>query len=94
MKSLGPEYDEDALRQTLAGNHVHIPKTPRADYSQNQIKRLVDIEDKLRNGKGKGYQVWAERNNIDAISQTVIFLKEHHIGSPEELEKQIDELLK
>lgn len=92
LKSLGPEYDEDALRQTLAGDHVHIPKTPRADYSKNQIKRLVDIEGKLRAGKGKGYQVWAERNNIDAISQTVIFLKEHHIGSPEELEKQIDEL--
>lgn len=31
-------------------------------------------------------------NNIDAISQTVIFLKEHHIGSLEELEKQIDDL--
>ena len=92
LKSLGPEYDENTLRQTLAGDHVHIPKTPRADYSKNQIKRLVDIEDKLRNGKGKGYQVWAERNNIDAISQTVIFLKEHHIGSLEELEKQIDDL--
>lgn len=92
LNSLGPEYDEDTLRQTLAGDHVHISKIPRADYSQNQIKRLVDIEDKLRAGKGKGYQVWAERNNIDAISQTVIFLKEHHIGSTEELEKQIDDL--
>ena len=92
LKSLGPEYDEDTLRQTLAGDHVHIPKTPRADYSKSQIKRLIDIENKLRAGKGKGYQVWAERNNIDAISQTVIFLKEHHIGSPEELEKQIDDL--
>ena len=48
--------------------------------------------DKLRAGKGKGYLVWAERNNIDAISQTVIFLKEHHLGSPEELEQQIDDL--
>ena len=92
LNSLGPEYDEDTLRQTLACDHVHIPKIPRADYSKSQVKRLVDIEDKLRNGKGKGYQVWAERNNIDAISQTVIFLKEHHIGSPEELEKQIDDL--
>ena len=36
--------------------------------------------------------MWAERNNIDAISQTVIFLKEHHLGSPEELEQQIDDL--
>ena len=71
---------------------MHIPKTPCADYSKSQIKRLIDIEDKLRAGKGKGYLVWAERNNIDAISQTVIFLKEHHLGSPEELEQQIDDL--
>lgn len=92
MKSLGPKYDEDTLRQALAGDHVHIPKTPCADYSKSQIKRLIDIEDKLRAGKGKGYLVWAERNNIDAISQTVIFLKEHHLGSPEELEQQIDDL--
>lgn len=92
LKSLGPEYDEDTLRQALAGDHVHIPKTPCADYSKSQIKRLIDIEDKLRAGKGKGYLVWAERNNIDAISQTVIFLKEHHLGSSEELEQQIDDL--
>ena len=71
---------------------MHIPKIPRTDYSESQVKRLVDIEGKLCAGKGKGYQVWAERNNIDAISQTVIFLKEHHIGSLEELEKQIDDL--
>lgn len=28
LKSLGPEYDEDTLRQALAGDHVHIPKLP------------------------------------------------------------------
>ena len=60
--------------------------------SENQIKRLVDIEAKLRVGKGKGYQVWAERNNIDAKAQMVIFLKEHQIGSLEELNDQIQEL--
>ena len=92
MKTLGPEYDEDTLRQALAGDHVHIPKIPRADYSESQVKQLIDIEDKLRAGKGKGYLVWAERNNINAISQTVIFLKEHHIGSSEELEQKIDDL--
>ena len=85
LDTLGQEYDEASLRRTLARDHVHIPKIPRGDYSENQIKRLVDIEAKLRVGKGKGYQVWAERNNIDAKAQMVIFLKEHQIGSLEEL---------
>ena len=92
LDTLGPEYDEASLRRTLAHDHVHIPKIPRGDFSESQIKRLIDIEAKLRADNGKGYQVWAERNNIDAKAQMVIFLKEHHIDSLEELNDQIQEL--
>lgn len=92
LESLGAEYSESALRQTLEGLHVHIPKIPRSEYTYSQVKRLVDIEAKLREGKGKGYQVWAERNNIDAKAQSIIFLKEHNIGSIGELEDQISTL--
>ena len=92
LDSLGPEYDEAALRRTLSGEHAHIPRVPRGDYTENQIKRLIDIEEKLRAGKGTGYRIWAERNNINAKAQMVIFLKEHHIGSVDELKDQIAEL--
>ena len=92
LDTLDSEYDEASLRRTLAHDHVHIPKIPRGDFTKSQLKRLVDIEAKLRAGKGKGYQVWAERNNIDAKAQMVIFLKEHQIGSLEELNDQIQEL--
>ena len=92
LDTLGSEYDEASLRRTLARNHVHIPKIPRGDFNGSQVKRLIDIETKLHAGKGKGYQVWAERNNIDAKAQMIIFLKEHHIGSLEELNEQIQEL--
>ena len=92
LDTFGSEYDEASLRRTLARDHVHIPKIPGGDFTESQIRRLVDIEAKLRAGKGKGYQVWAERNNIDAKAQMIIFLKEHHIGSLEELNDQIQEL--
>ena len=36
--------------------------------------------------------IWAERNNIEAKAQSIIFLKEHNIGSIEELEDQINVL--
>ncbi|MBR6954175.1 MAG: relaxase/mobilization nuclease domain-containing protein [Clostridia bacterium] len=94
LDTLGPEYVEASLRQSLAGKHVHIPRIPRGDYTESQIRRLVDIEAKLRAGKGKGYEVWAQRNNIEAVSQMVIFLKEHRIGSLEELNEQIQKLTK
>lgn len=92
LDTLGSEYDEASLRRTLARDHVHIPKIPRGDFNGSQVKRLIDIEAKLHTGKGKGYQVWAERNNIDAKAQMVIFLKEHQIDSLEELNDQIQEL--
>lgn len=92
LDTLGSEYDETSLRRTLAHDHVHIPKIPRGDFNGSQVKRLIDIETKLHAGKGKGYQVWAERNNIDAKAQMVIFLKEHQIDSLEELNDQIQEL--
>ena len=92
LDTLGPEYDEASLRRTLARDHVHIPRIPRGDFTESQVKRLIDIEAKLRAGKGKGYQVWAEQNNIDAKAQMVIFLKEHHIDSLEELNDQIQKL--
>ena len=94
LDSLGAEYSEAKLRQVIDGNHVHIPKTPRSEYSYSQVKRLVDVEAKLREGKGKGFMIWAERNNIEAKAQSIIFLKEHNIGSIEELEDQIDMLRK
>ena len=33
--------------------------------------------------------IWAERNNIDAKAQSIIYLKENHIGSIHELDEQI-----
>ena len=92
LDTLGEEYEEASLRRTLAHDHVHIPKIPRGDFTGSQIKRLIDIEEKLRAGKGKGYQIWAERNNIDAKAQMIIFLKEHQIGSLEDLNEQIQKL--
>ena len=92
LDTLGSEYDETSLRRTLAHDHVHIPEIPRGDFNGSQVKRLIDIEAKLHAGKGKGYQVWAERNNIEAKAQMIIFLKEHNIGSIEELDDQISAL--
>lgn len=47
LDTLGPEYDEVTLRWVLAGDHIHIPKIPRGDYTESQVKRLIDIEAKL-----------------------------------------------
>ena len=42
---------------------------------------MIDIEAKLRAGKGKGYERWAEKHNFDILANSMIYLKENHIGS-------------
>lgn len=89
LDSLGSAYTAAALRNVLDGRQVHIPRIPRSQYTGRQIALLIDIEKKMREGKGRGYQVWAERHNLDAVSQSVIYLKENGINSYEELMSRI-----
>ena len=89
LDSLGAAYTEDALRNVLGGSQVHIPRIPRSQYTGRQIALMIDIEKKMREGKGRGYQVWAERHNLDAVSQSIIYLKENGINSYEELMSRI-----
>lgn len=90
LDSLGSAYTAAALRNVLDGRQVHIPRIPRSQYTGRQIALMIDIEKKMREGKGRGYQVWAERHNLDAVSQSVIYLKENGINSYEELMSRID----
>lgn len=93
LDTVGAEYTEEALRLSLAGKHVHIPKRSRGRMTQSQVERLIDIEAKLRSGKGKGYERWAERHNTDALASSMIYLKENHVGSYAELESRIQAAL-
>ena len=93
LDTVGAEYTEEALRLSLAGKHVHIPKRSRGRMTQSQVERLIDIEAKLRDGKGKSYERWAERHNIDALASSMIYLKENQISSYAELENRIQAAL-
>lgn len=93
LDTVGAEYTEEALRLSLAGKHVHIPKRSRNKMTKSQVERLIDVEAKLRSGKGKGYEYWAEKYNIDALASSMIYLKENHICSYTELKSKIQTAL-
>ena len=89
LDSLGAEYSEAALRNVLEGKHIHIPKVPRGRYNAKQIALMIDIEKKMREGRSRGYQIWAERHNLEAVSKSMIYLKENGIDSYETLTEMI-----
>ena len=59
---------------TLAGKRVHIPKQARSKMSHAQIELLINIEAKMKDGKGKGYECWAERHNTDVLASSMLYL--------------------
>ena len=69
LDTVGTEYSEKALRLTLAGKHVHIPKQARSKMPHAQIELLINIEAKMKAGKGKGYgwEFLFLGANIDAV---------------------------
>lgn len=89
LDTVGAEYSEEALRMTLAGKHVHIPKQARGKMPHAQIELLINIEAKMRAGKGKGYERWAERHNTDVMASSMLYLIDNHISSYAELEHNI-----
>ena len=60
--------------------------TPNPDSPQ----RLVDIQKKLSEGKGKGYERWAKTFNLKQMAKTMNFLFEHGFTSPEEVDAALE----
>ncbi|MFI3215087.1 MAG: hypothetical protein R3Y24_17405 [Eubacteriales bacterium] len=40
---------------------------------------LIDIQEKIKQGKSGGYERWAKVYNIKQISQVLLFLQEHDV---------------
>ena len=91
MDTLGESYSEENLRAVLEGKRVHKPRRYRGYIGE--VGLIIDIKEKLRQGKGKGYQRWAENFNIGAKSKTMVYIKTHNIESVEMLDEKIHMML-
>lgn len=95
LDSLGGGYTEADLRAVLAGERVHTPqKQSQLRPARGHISLLVDIQAKLRQGKGAGYESWAKVFNLKQMASTMNFLSEHGISSREALAAMTDTAVK
>ncbi|MCM1345446.1 MAG: relaxase/mobilization nuclease domain-containing protein [Lachnospiraceae bacterium] len=91
-KTLGADYTLEALkeridakgRQTTVKENIPFP-------AGKKVNRLVDIEAKRQEGKGKGYEHianfvrWAKLFNLKEAANTLNFLTEHGIADYDDL---------
>ena len=78
--SLGEDYTEGALRERLAGQRVVVMErsTPRTELSAvpRRPNMLIDIQTKMQQGYGPGFEHFAKLYNLKEMSKTLIFLQE------------------
>ncbi len=94
MDTLGPGYSATELKAVIAGQRQHIPKKqkPKAQKRPQRTNQLlIDIQDKLAQGKGAGYTNWAKKFNLKQMAKTVAYLQDHNLMDYAELtEKAAD----
>ena len=88
-KHLGDKFDKAAVLATLQAN---AERKPKVQFKQDTIGKLVDIQAKLKQGKGIGYERWAKKHNLKAMAQTLILLQEKGLLNEDALDQRITEL--
>lgn len=76
-KWLGDQAKPSQREAVLAGEKHHSPKKRRDLTAPQKNNLLIDIDAKLREGKGAGYERWAKVHNLKQMAQTVNYLREH-----------------
>lgn len=91
LDKLGEGYTEEALRAVLSGEKEHKPRAKRTPVQPiRRVSLLVDIQAKLREGKGAGYERWAKRFNNKELANTLNFISEHGVVDYEDLTAQTE----
>ena len=88
-KKLGDKFDKAAVLDTLQEN---AERKRTIQFKSDRIGKLVDIQAKLKQGKGIGYERWAKKYNLKAMAQTLILLQENGLLNEDALDQRIAEL--
>ncbi|WP_242985096.1 relaxase/mobilization nuclease domain-containing protein, partial [Faecalibacterium prausnitzii] len=88
-KHLGDKFDKAAVLATLQAN---AERKPMAQFKQDTIGKLIDIQSRMTEGKGIGYERWAKKYNLKAMAQTLILLQENGLLNEDALDQRIAEL--
>ena len=93
MDTLGPGYAPAELKAVIAGERQHTPKQRKAKAQkkpQRTNQLLIDIQEKLAQGKGAGYANWAKKYNLKQMAQMVAYLQDHGLMDYAELTGKAD----
>ena len=87
--SIGDKFEKGLVLAALKEN---AERKRAIQFKPDRIGKLVDIQVKLKQGKGIGYERWAKKHNLKAMAQTLILLEEKGLTDEDALNQRIAEL--
>ena len=87
--SIGDKFEKGLV---LAALQENAERKRTIQFKSDRIRKLVDIQAKLKQGKGIGYERWAKKYNLKAMAQTLILLEEKGLTDEDALNQRIAEL--
>ena len=87
--SIGDKFEKGLVFAALQEN---AERKRTIQFKSDRIGKLVDIQAKLKQGKGIGYERWAKKYNLKAMAQTLILLQEKGLLDEDALDQRIAEL--
>lgn len=82
--ALGEGYGEEEIRAVIESRTNTSP--------QRKMSLVIDIQERLKAGKGPGYERWAKVFNLKQMAAAVQYLQENNIFSYEDLEAKTFEI--
>ena len=88
-RSIGDKFEKELVLAVLQEN---AERKRTIQFKPDRIGKLVDIQAKLKQGKGIGYERWAKKHNLKVMAQTLILLEEKGLTDEDALNQRIGEL--
>lgn len=88
---LGEGYDPEDIQAVIAGKRP-IPKMSRkAAPAPRRVDLIIDIQQRMAEGKGPGYERWAKVYNLKQMAAALQYLQEHHLTDYDSLAAMTDQ---
>ena len=89
--TLGAGFDPEDIRAVIAGERP-LPELPKdAPPPPRQVGLIIDIQQRMAQGKGPAYERWAKVYNLKQMAAALAFLQENDLMEYGQLEKKAAE---
>ncbi len=87
--TLRPGFDPEDIRAVIAGERP-LPELPGEAPAPLRVDLVIDIQERMRQGKGPGYERWAKVYNLKQMAAALLYLRENGLTDYEALAEKAE----